>query len=341
MRFYRRFSKRFVVMAVVTVAIGTLGAAPYAAAPEPVRVALGPDGCPRSPLDEVPYGWGEVPWGPAHVRGLAEGTVTEALLCRMTYELGGGDGWLEPLHLTRRARDLQTLVEDLPRADTSGATTMEGYAPANLVLRHADGRSTVLAFDFNWDVVRSPRAQRGGAAHLHNAFLRLWRAETARSPTEVPPAECPARLPRDYLAAPRHPAPGPVRDFVRYSAGPPLPSPLAVVRACRYTTDATGRLVLRAQGTTREHLPELRPLIAAATDPDATGSTGDFRRYLACVRTWLKKGVPALDTLHATDVTGRTVHLTLPREPCDGRHRWLFSGPLTPEAAALMAQLLD
>ncbi|MDX6744827.1 hypothetical protein [Actinocorallia sp. A-T 12471] len=284
------------------------------------------------PISDVDYGWGRIaPWGPPNTRALAEDGAVEAVLCRMSvFEEAR---WTEALRLTERVGELQDVLADLPRSGWgSGPHTLVGYPSVNLVLRYADGHRTAFEFAFSSGELRGPRAVRDGARETHNAFLRLWRAETARDPAEITPVACLETLPDEFAqAAVLHPAPGIVTDFRRGSGVREVPSALAVARACRYAADSAGRLTLREQAVARDGMVELRDIVEASDQ-------GTSR--LKCAKKWTEGGLRGVETVHATDVNGGTAHLALSRDLCGSGPSWWPGSDAAPEAVAFVTRML-
>lgn len=207
-----------------------------------------------------------------------------------------------------------------------------GCPTVNLVLHYPDGERTVMSFECNRDEVGTHNTIRRGASRLTHEFARLWRIEHAvDDPAEIEPADClptaPAR-PDTF----DHPAPEIVRGAVGFIKGEPrLPSPLAVVTACRYTADARGRLVLRERGRTRSGLEALRSAVNAVKPKRFNPPCG-----------YIGRKSTAVDTFHVTDVTGRSAHFYIPRKPCEADKSPLTGISLVaPEIASTLSRLLD
>lgn len=323
--------KRAAVAVVVVSALGVLAATRGVGEPDAPTLEYEASGCPAEPYEVGEGFWGALLGGasPHYVRDLAREGADHALLCQKTNFQGGL--WTEALRITRGVKELQKVMEKLPRAEFGGGSTLVGYPPVNLVLHYPDGRRTVMSFEFNRGEVSSHRAIRSGAAHLTRDFARLWRAEnTVSEPSAIAPADCLPRLPDPRKKTPAHPAPGIVHGFRFFEDGElRLPSALAVVRACRYTADGRGRLTLRSDGHTRTALEPLRNALNARKQPDAQLQCGG-------------PGTTTLDSLHLTDVTGRTDHVYVSGEPCESGEPPEYSGsaPTAPEISAVLFEVL-
>ncbi|MEO3786894.1 hypothetical protein ABGB12_26515 [Actinocorallia sp. B10E7] len=327
-----------------TVVLSTLGAfvATSRIDEEPPGPMLdyGASGCPAKPYEATgEFDWPSLEgWAPAYRRNLARDGADHALLCQATgFE---GAGWHRPLQITQGVKELQRILGGLPRAHYGGASLLIDYAPVNLVLHYPDGRRTVMSFEFNRDEVSTHNAIRSGAARLTREFARLWRTEhTSSDPSTIEPAACLPRQPDVRTRRLDHPAPNIVRGFDFYENVPgysnvsKLPSPLAVVRACRYTADDRGRLVLRSQNDARTDLESLRTGLNVVKRPEKRLPCGDYE----------SPKITALDTLHLTDVTGRSAHVYIARRPCAADLTpWLTGdGSVAPEISAMLSRLLD
>ncbi|GAB2864630.1 hypothetical protein GCM10022221_75950 [Actinocorallia aurea] len=291
-------------------------------------VALGPDGCPRvvfeHEFDRVP---GAGPWPLSKLpHDLAPDGAVSAVLCAWSWE---SDKAVEVLRLTRRVGELQRFLADLPSVKGGGIGTAMGFGRVNLVLGYPDGTSMPMTFDFNRNHLTSRVAVRRGATRVTREFVRLWQAEnTVADPTKIPPADCLQKLPRDFdrLRAALPPAiPRGENGFDRRREAH-LPVPVAVVRACRYVEDGRKALRLRGTGWTREGLAEIRAAVERARQH------GDRCRGRDT----------AVDTLHLTDATGRTLTVFIARKPCgyESLYGLPVGGPLSPELAAVATRLL-
>ncbi|GAA2729099.1 hypothetical protein [Actinocorallia aurantiaca] len=350
-------AKRVASMAgVLLMVLGLIGAvsparkpsAPIREAAVPARKPFGPAGEPRIPALDYqasgcpaePYeGAGVHGWpdpdrtAPAYSRSLAPRGADHALLCQAFDP--EKSSWFERLRIVRGVEELQQIMDALPLTEPGGVSTMVGFPELNLVLHYPDGRRVVASFEFNRGEVSSYRAVRRGATRLTREFARLWRAEhTSLDPSEVEPAACLSTqidLREDTF---RHPAPPIVRGFDAWSVSdePKLPSPLSVVRACRYTADKNGQLTLRTQKAVRTGLEPVRTAVNTRKKPKRI-RCGEYGR----------PPLTALDTLHLTDVTGRTEHVYVAREPCETEKTVGYAGgmPVAPEISAMLARLLD
>ncbi|WP_344243293.1 hypothetical protein [Actinocorallia libanotica] len=228
-------------------------------------------------------------------------------------------------------KELQQEMFTLPRAQDGGASTAMGCPPVNLVLHYPDGKRSVMSFECNRDEVGTHDAIRRGGSRLTLKFARLWRAEhTSSDPSRIEPAACLPSVAGRVGVLPFHPAPEIVRGGSPfYPDEARLPSPLAVVNACRYTAVGSGRLILRAHKATRAGLESLR---AAVNTMKPKGFS------LPCDGRGRKS--TAVDTLHLTDVTGRSTHLYIARKPCEADQS-PPTGVLSPEIASTLSRLLD
>ena len=119
-----------------------------------------------------------------------------------------------------------------------------------------------------------------------------------------------------------------------------LPSPLAVVTACRYRVDGDD-LRLHAHRVLRDSLDPVRRLLNAAatveTSTDDQGTITYFVNRVDCgtpgrARTGRRTGAPVsrLDTVWAADTTGAVAEIRIWRAPCQA----VFTGTV----AALKAE---
>ncbi|WP_106403459.1 hypothetical protein [Actinocorallia populi] len=310
--------------------LGSLGAATPVRGPEP-KLEYEASGCPVKPYEGLSGFSGQAP-ASAYAREFVRGGADYALLCRgMGF---GKPSWLEPLRITRGVKELQRVMVALPRAREGGFSTSMGCPPVNLVLHYPDGKRTVMSFECNRDEVGTHNTIRGGGSRLTYEFARLWRAEHATSdPSRIEPAACLPSVPGRSGLRSVHPAPEIVREGGYFTSDEPrLPSPLAVVNACRYTADGGGRLILREHKATRTGLESLRAAVNAVKPKRLRPLCGGYGGRKST----------SVDTLHLTDVTGRSAHLYIARKPCEA-DKSLLTGisPVAPEISAMLSLLLD
>ncbi|ROO88643.1 hypothetical protein EDD29_6317 [Actinocorallia herbida] len=327
-----RISRAIGPFAAAMFALGLLSTVYAVADRPPPALRFDPDGCPHRPFEKEFQGRsGTGPWPlselPAH-RDLAPDGAVSAVLCDRAYD---ASEWPEPMRLTRLVGELEQVLDGLPITRPGGPSTLVGFSDLNLVLHYPDGTAMPMSFEFNRDEVTSRVAVRGGAALLTEEFARLWSAENASPhPERITPVACPRRAPdtRAIWFLPADQAiPKGIDFFRRAPDGPLLPVELAVVKACRYTADDRGRLVLRDSAETRTGLAPLRAAVNAPPRPGAP----------KC-----RKKTTAMDVLMLTDVTGRALPLRLGLAPCENELAGRRTGtwPITPEIRAFTTRLL-
>ncbi|WP_106402878.1 hypothetical protein [Actinocorallia populi] len=323
-----RFKKTTVAATSSVLVAGAATGVAYVREPSAPNLEFDASGCPTRLYErKEPWPQDAGRWGPSSWQEFIEPGAGHAVYC----QAAPGSSLEPPLRLTQGLAELEKTLEGLPRRNPKDSWVLPGFPLVNLVLHYPDGRPTVMTFEFNRDAVATHHTVRFSAAEVTRVFTRLWRAEhTAADPRTVPPVECSPTLPDPGDGFLGHPAPDVVARLPHIPSEA-LPMPLAVVRACRYTADARGRLTLRFHTGTRTELESLREPLKKR----------DRRPAGRCVWPSRLKAVKAVDSLHLTDVTGRTSDRYIARAACDGASAyWLSTGRAVPPAIdALLSRL--
>ncbi|MFI9572910.1 hypothetical protein ACIG5D_15830 [Microbispora rosea] len=329
----------------------------------PAAWFLEADGCPTAVMDVR---------GTADRPGLlvpGEGAVL-VTLCELITPLGNGPGPL-PSPRPGRDRSLSTHVAEmiailnaLPARDEAEAEARakmaaEGRTPPDdlhlgevcvdigygeqlsFAVRYRDRPPVLLVLDRNCGLVHSAGRTRFLRGQPVDRFLSFYRDQIARDSDAVPAPTCPGKVAVaeiDNRPEPEFPEDGMARNRGRTDRF--LPSPLAVVTACRYRADGDD-LRLRAHRVVRDGLEPVRALLnSAATIQSVTDSRGttDFVNHVDCgrpSRTRAATPVSRLDVVWAADTTGAVAETRIWRTPCQA----VFTGT----AAGLKAEpaLLD
>ncbi|MBB2746675.1 UNVERIFIED_ORG: hypothetical protein FHR35_006543 [Microbispora rosea subsp. rosea] len=215
--------------------------------------------------------------------------------------------------------------------------TAVGYGEQlSFAVRYRDRPPALLLLDRNCGVVHGAGRTRFLRGEPTDRFLSFYRDQIARDPAAVPAPTCPAKVvtaeidnrpdlefPKDGMAPNR----GGTDAF--------LPSPLAVITACRYRADDDD-LRLHAHRVLRDDLEPVRGLLnTAAVIQSVTDSRGttDFVNGVECgMPRPTRAAVPVsrLDVVWAADTTGAVAEIRIWRAPCQA----VFTGT----AAGLKAE---